>query len=214
MEREIMLGKTISHYKILEKLGEGGMGVVYKARDTRLDRFVALKFLPPHLSTDEEAKQRFITEAKAASSLDHPNIATVYEINETDAGQMYIAMAYYDGGSLREKVGSGQFSVNSAVDIASQIAAGLARAHEAGIIHRDIKPANIIITKRSEVKIIDFGLAKLRGQARLAKTGTTMGTVAYMSPEQIQGESVDLRTDLWSLGVVIYEMLTGRLPFG
>jgi serine/threonine protein kinase len=208
-----LTGQTISHYKIIEKLGGGGMGVVYKAEDTRLDRFVALKFLPPHLSTDEEAKQRFIAEAKAASALDHPNIGTIHEINETDDGQMYIVMTYYDGETLKKKVSSAQLSVTSAVEIAIQIAQGLARAHEAGITHRDIKPANIMITNRDEVKIVDFGLAKT-ANIDLTKYHTTLGTAAYMSQEQARGEIVDHRTDIWSLGVVLYEMLTGQLPFG
>ena len=207
-----MTGKTISHYRILEKLGQGGMGVVYKAQDLKLDRFVALKFLPHHLNADEEEKQRFIHEAKAASALDHPNICVIYEIGEED-GQLFIAMAYYEGETLKKKVASGQLPVNSVVDIVIQIAHGLARAHEAGITHRDIKPANIMMTSRGEVKIVDFGLAKLAGQARLTKTGMTVGTVAYMSPEQAQGIEADHRSDLWSLGIVLYEMATGQLPF-
>lgn len=208
-----MTGQTIFHYKILEKLGQGGMGVVYKALDTKLNRTVALKFLPLDLTRDQEAIDRFINEAQAASSLDHPNICTIHEISETEDGQMYICMAYYAGETLQQKVANGQLSVDSAIGIALQAAQGLERAHEAGIIHRDIKPSNLIITTRGEVKIIDFGIAKLAGQARLTKTGKTLGTVAYMSPEQVQKKPVDQRTDIWSLGVVLYEMLTGRLPF-
>ncbi len=157
------LGQTISHYKILAKLGEGGMGVVYKAEDTKLGRHVVLKFLAPYLTRDPQAIERFINEAKTASALDHPNICTIYEIGELEDGHLFIAMAYYEGETLKEKVISNQLSVTSVVEIATQIASGLARAHEARIIHRDIKPANIIITKRGEVKIVDFGLAKLAG---------------------------------------------------
>ena len=208
-----MIGKTISHYKILEKLGEGGMGVVYKAEDTKLDRFVALKFLPPHLIQAEEQKKRFIQEAKAASALDHPNISTIYEIDETEDGQMFIAMAYYEGETLKARTEHGPLSLEEAIDIAMQLAQGLARAHEEKIVHRDIKPANIMITHRDEVKIVDFGLAKLAGRTLLTKEGTTLGTVAYMSPEQAQGTEVDHRTDIWALGVVLYEMITGRQPF-
>jgi len=208
-----MIGKTISHYKILEKLGEGGMGVVYKAEDLKLKRIVALKFLPPDLTRDPEAKERFIQEAQAASALDHPNICNIHEIDETEDGQMFICMAYYDGETLKRKVASGQLSVDSVIDIAIQIAQGLVKAHEHGIVHRDIKPGNIMITKDGMVKILDFGLAKLAGQVGLTKTGTTVGTIAYMSPEQARGEDVDHRSDIWSFGVMLYEMITGQLPF-
>ena len=209
-----MIGKTIFHYKILEKLGEGGMGVVYKAEDTKLKRHVALKFLPTNLTADEGARERFIQEAQTASALDHPNICTIYEINQTEDGQMFIAMAHYGGETLKQKIATGQLSIDTIVDFTSQIAKGLAKAHQHGIIHRDIKPANIIVTDDGLVKILDFGLAKLAGQARLTRTGTTLGTVAYMSPEQVHGEEVDLRTDIWSIGVVLYEMITRKLPFG
>ncbi len=208
-----MMDKTISHYKILAKLGGGGMGVVYKAEDTKLKRTVALKFLPPDLTRDDEAKQRFINEAQAASALDHNNICTIHEIDEAEDGQIFICMAYYEGETLKKRVTSDQLSVNSVIDIAIQIAQGLAKAHEHGITHRDIKPANVMITKDGVVKIVDFGLAKLAGQERLTKSGMTLGTVAYMSPEQARGEDVDHRTDIWALGVVIYEMITGQLPF-
>jgi len=208
-----MIGRTVSHYKILEQLGQGGMGVVYKALDTKLNRTVALKFLPQDLTREQETIDRFINEAQAASALDHVNICTVHEINETEDGQMYIVMAYYAGETLEKKVTSGQLSVDNAIDIAMQTAQGLERAHEAGIVHRDIKPSNLIITPRGEVKIIDFGLAKLTGQSRLTKSGSALGTVAYMSPEQVQGKPVDQRADIWSLGVVLHEMLTGQLPF-
>jgi len=208
-----MIGQTISHYKILEKLGEGGMGVVYKAEDTKLKRTVALKFLPPELTRDEEAKKRFIHEAQAASALQHTNICTIHDIDETPDGQMFIVMDCYEGETLKEKVQRGPLKMEEALDIAIQVSEGLQEAHEKEIVHRDIKPANIVITGRGQVKIMDFGLAKLRGQVKLTRTGTTVGTVVYMSPEQARGEEVDQRTDVWSLGVVMYEMLTGQLPF-
>ena len=208
-----MIGKTISHYKILEKLGGGGMGVVYKAEDTKLKRTVALKFLPPAFSLDEEAKQRFINEAQAASSFDHPNICTIHEINETEDGQLFIAMAYYKGETLKKKIEKGPIKIEDAIDIVSQVAEGLRRAHKKEIVHRDIKPANIFITNDGVIKILDFGLAKVSAQTQITTLGTTMGTIAYMSPEQTKGEEVDQRTDIWSLGVVMYEMLTGELPF-
>lgn len=213
-----MIGQSISHYKILEKLGEGGMGVVYKAQDTKLNRLVALKFLPSQLSADAEEKQRFIHEARAASGLDHPNICTVHEIDETENGpkgasQMFMAMGYYEGETLKKKVAQGGMKPKEALDIAIQIAQGLSKAHQKGITHRDLKPANIIITTEGTAKILDFGLAKLAGQTRITKTGTTVGTAAYMSPEQALGQDVDHRTDIWSLGVILYEMLTGELPF-
>jgi serine/threonine protein kinase/tetratricopeptide (TPR) repeat protein len=208
-----MIGKTISHYKVIEKLGGGGMGVVYKAQDLKLDRFVALKFLPPHLTSSDEEKQRFIHEAKAASALQHSNICTIHDIDETDDGRMFICMDYYEGETLKKKIESGPHNINKAIDIAIQIARGLEAAHEANEIHRDIKPANIMITAKGEVKIVDFGLAKLAGQTRLTMEGTTLGTVGYMSPEQTRGDNVDQRTDIWSLGVVFYEMISGQRPF-
>ena len=207
-----MIGQTISHYKILEKLGEGGMGVVYKAEDTKLRRAVALKFLTPEMTRDKVAKSRFIQEAQAASALDHPNIAVVHEIDDTDDGRSFICMAYYDGKTLKDEIESGPFDVNRAIRIAIQIADGLQRAHEARIVHRDIKPANIILTGRNEVKIVDFGVAKLSTQTK-GTSSTTGGTAAYMSPEQAQGADVDARSDLFSLGVVMYEMVTGKRPF-
>jgi serine/threonine protein kinase/tetratricopeptide (TPR) repeat protein len=210
---ESMIDRTISHYKILEKIGSGGMGVVYKAEDTRLERTVALKFLPEYLTRDDVAKKRFIKEAKTASSLDHPNVCTIHEIDETDEGQLFIAMACYEGETLRERIERGQLSVDEALSITIQVAQGLTKAHEHRILHRDIKPGNIFITKDGQVKILDFGLAKLAGETRITKEGTTGGTIAYMSPEQAQGKDVDTSTDIWSLGVVLYEMLTGKLPF-
>jgi tetratricopeptide (TPR) repeat protein len=189
------------------------MGVVYEAEDLKLDRRAALKFLPARLQTDEAAKKRFIHEAKAASALDHPNIATIYEIDETTDGQMFIAMACYNGDTLRQKVERGPIPVGEAIDIVSQVASGLAKAHDRGIVHRDIKPGNILTTTDGLAKVVDFGLAKLSGATRVTRTGTTVGTVAYMSPEQARGDEVDPSSDVFSLGVVLYELLTGMLPF-
>lgn len=208
-----MIDSTVYHYKILQRLGSGGMGVVYQAEDTRLNRLVAIKFLPPSLTTIEEEKGRFIHEAHAASILDHPNICTIYEISETEYGQMFMAMAYYDGETLKSLIEKGPIDSQEAIRIAIQIARGLAKAHERAIIHRDIKPANIIITKEKVVKILDFGLAKLAASGRITRSHSTPGTVAYMSPEQMRGDEVDHRADLWSLGVVLYEMLAEHLPF-
>jgi len=189
------------------------MGVVYKAEDTKLKRTVALKFLPPELTRDKEAKKRFIHEAQAASALDHPNICTVYEIGETDDGQMFMAMAQYEGETLKEKIERSPLKLDETMDIAVQIAQGLSKAHEKRIVHRDIKAANIYITKDGLVKVLDFGLAKLSGRTRLTREDTTLGTVSYMSPEQARGDEMDHRSDIWSMGVIIYEMITGQLPF-
>ena len=208
-----MIGQTFSHYKILQKLGEGGMGVVYKAQDTKLLRPVALKFLSPELTRDHDAKKRFIREARAASGLDHPNIAVVHDVDETADGRSFICMAYYEGQTLATKLSKGSFDVIDAVHIAVQIAGGLESAHDSGIVHRDIKPSNVIITPQGEVKIVDFGLAKLSEQARETKSQITGGTAAYMSPEQILGSEADTRSDLFSLGVVLYETVTGKRPF-
>jgi len=216
-----MVGKTISHYKILSKLGEGGMGVVYKAEDTKLERTVALKFLSLTSIGDEE-KKRFKREAKAAASLNHPNIATIHAIDEAkpapaEAGdQTFIAMEYIEGQSLQEIVGANggkPMPIDKAIDYATQIAAGLQAAHEKGITHRDIKSANIMVTAKGQIKIMDFGLAKLANRSKLTQLGTTLGTAAYMSPEQSRGENTDHRTDIWSLGVVLYEMISGQMPF-
>ncbi|MDP2885666.1 MAG: protein kinase [Ignavibacteria bacterium] len=208
-----MIGQTVSHYKIIEKLGEGGMGVVYKAEDLRLRRLVALKFLPPDFTKDERAKKRFGREARAASALDHPNIAVVHDIGESPEGQSFICMAYYEGRTVKQHLDRGPLDAKLALKIAAQVADGLQRAHEAGIVHCDIKPANLIVTNRGEVKILDFGVARLGGETKSSSTSTTGGTLAYMSPEQARGETVDKRSDVFSLGVVLYEMITGRRPF-
>ncbi len=208
-----MIGQTISHYKILEKLGEGGMGVVYKAQDTKLDRFVALKFLPADLIRDEEAKTRFIHEAKAASALNHPNICNIHEIDETPDGQIFIVMAAYEGTSLNKKIKNSPLKIEEALNIAIQTAEGLQAAHKKGIVHRDIKSSNVMITEEDRAMIMDFGLAKTTAATMLTKSGATIGTVPYMSPEQARGEKVDHRTDIWSLGVVMYETIAGKLPF-
>ena len=208
-----MEGQTLSHYRVLEKLGGGGMGVVYKALDTNLDRHVALKFLPPELTRDDEARTRFMQEAKAASALDHPNICTIHEIDSTPDGQLFIAMGYYEGETLKERVANGPLAIEEALDIAIQVAQGLSKAHESGIVHRDIKPANLIVTKDGLVKIVDFGIAKLLGVTGPTQTGTTLGTVSYMSPEQIASEDADQQSDVWSLGAVLYEMLAGQPAF-
>jgi serine/threonine protein kinase/cytochrome c-type biogenesis protein CcmH/NrfG len=206
-----MIGTTISHYRILEKLGEGGMGVVYKAQDTRLERLVALKFLPPDLYDASEAKQRFITEARAASSLNHPNVATVYDIGEADL-YSFIAMELVEGETLKSRLKADRLTIEQVKTMGLQIAEGLQAAHAKGIVHRDIKPDNLLLTRNGHIKIMDFGVAKVSGSG-MTRTGTTVGTLAYMSPEQLVAEDVDNRSDLWSFGVVLYEMLTGELPF-
>ena len=183
------------------------MGVVYLAQDPRLKRQVAIKLLPPDLTRDAAAKQRFLQEAQAASALDHPNICTIHEINETADGQLCLVMAHYEGETIKERIAKGSLPLNDAIDIATQVGQGLAKAHAAGIVHRDIRPANLLVTADGTVKILDFGLAKLAGSEGVTQTGTTVGTVAYMSPEQARGEEVDHRTDIWSLGAVLYEML-------
>ncbi|MCK4413699.1 MAG: protein kinase [Candidatus Eisenbacteria sp.] len=207
-----MLGKRISHYRVIEKLGEGGMGVVYRAEDTRLHREVALKFLSPRILGGEDEKSRFLHEARAAAALNHPHICTVYEIDEAE-GRPFMAMELVDGPSLKARIRSGPLALDEAIIIATQILSGLQEAHEAGIIHRDIKPANVMLTSKGQAKVMDFGLAKSGAAVHLTRTGTTIGTAAYMSPEQARGDEVDPRTDIWSFGVVLYEMISGRLPF-
>lgn len=209
---EVAIGQTVSHYEILEQIGDGGMGVVYKARDARLGRPVALKFLPPRLTGDATARARLVAEARAASALDHPNIGVVHDIGETAAGGLFIAMGWYQGETLKERLQRGPLPVHEALGVAIQMAGALAVAHRAGIIHRDVKPSNVLITSEGLAKLVDFGIAKMAG-TEMTREGATLGTVAYMSPEQTRGEAVDARTDLWSLGVVLYEMLAGQRPF-
>jgi serine/threonine protein kinase len=207
-----MIGRTISHYRITDKLGEGGMGIVYRAQDLRLQRTVALKFLSPYSLDETENRERFLREARAAASLDHPNVCTVYETAEVD-GQAFLAMAFIEGQTVKEKIAQRPLKLDEALDIALQAGEGLRAAHEKGIVHRDIKSANLMVIADGGVKVMDFGLAQLSGESGLTKSRTTLGTAAYMSPEQAQRQPVDRRTDIWSLGVVIYEMVTGRLPF-
>ncbi len=208
-----MIGTTIGHFEIVAKLGEGGMGVVYKAEDTRLRRTVALKFLPVELTQDRDARERLRLEAQTASALDHPNICTIHEIDETPDGRVFIAMSYYDGQSLKQRIAEGPLPIADAIRLATETARALTAAHEAGVIHRDIKPANVMLTKRGDVKLVDFGVAKLSDRTELTRTGVTFGTIAYMAPEYVLGQAADPQTDVWALGVVLYEMLAGKRPF-
>ena len=207
-----LAGRKLQSYRIFEELGSGAMSVVYRAEDTRLERMVALKFLAPELSRDPQAKARFLREARAASSLDHPNVCTIHEIEETEDGQIFIAMPYYGGETLAQRIARGPMEIDAALDVALQVAQGLAKAHRNGIVHRDVKPANLMLTPDGVVKIVDFGLAKL-ADSSAPRTGSGGGTIAYVAPEQARGDPVDPRTDLWSLGVVLYEMVAGEKPF-
>jgi tetratricopeptide (TPR) repeat protein len=208
-----MIGRTISHYTISAELGRGGMGVVYRADDARLGRSVAIKVLPPMVARDPEAKNRFVQEARAASAFDHPNICSIYDIGETEEGELFLVMPVYEGGTLRDRMDAGVMAPKQAMHFGRQIAAGLSRAHGKGIVHRDIKPDNLMVLEDDRLVILDFGVAKLAEGLDLTSQGSTIGTAAYMSPEQARGESVDGRSDLWALGAIMYEALTGRRPF-
>ena len=224
----VLAGQTINHYKVISHLGAGGMGEVFLAEDTRLERRVALKFLPTHLTQDKRHLQRFQQEARAVAALSHPNVCVIHEVLETGEGRHCIVMEYVEGATLRERIAEGQMKVGEALDAAIQVASALTSAHAAGVVHRDIKPENVMFRRDGYVKVLDFGLAKLtekksdlldsEGETRLVELktlpGMVMGTVAYMSPEQARALPVDARTDVWSLGVVLYEMATGQKPFG
>jgi serine/threonine protein kinase len=205
-------GTMVSHYRIIEKIGAGGMGEVYLAEDTELNRKVALKFLPPHLCQDADCRTRFKREAQAAAKLNHPNIVTIYEVSEFN-GRPFFAMEHVEGQSLRDLIKAKELPIERVIELAIQICEGLHKAHQSGIVHRDVKPANILIDADGRAKILDFGLASVTGSDHLTKTGSTLGTIGYMSPEQAKGEEVDQRSDIFSLGVVLYEMITSKSPF-
>jgi len=209
----LMVDETVSHYRILAEVGAGGMGVVYKAEDLRLGRLVALKFLPPQLVRDPDAKRRFFQEARTASAIDHVNVCTIYDIEETTDGTVFLSMAYCDGETLKKRLERGPLAATEALRVAVLVARGLARAHQAGIVHRDVKPGNIMVTTGGEVKLLDFGIAKITSGGDLTRTGTALGTIAYMAPEHVRGGDADERSDVWALGVVLYEMLAGSRPF-
>lgn len=206
-------GKNVERYVVEEHLGGGGMGIVYRARDSRLARPAALKFLPPRLADSPEARRRFVREARSAATLDHPHIARIYETSSSQEGLRYIAMAYYDGETLKTRIGRGPLSVGRSLLFAEQIASALAEAHEAGVVHRDVKPANVVIAEPGQTKLLDFGVAKAIKETRLTKPGQRLGTASYMSPEQVEGDPVEPTADVWALGVVLYEMLAGIRPF-
>ena len=205
-------GTMVSHYRIIEKIGAGGMGEVYLAEDTKLNRQVALKFLPPHMCKDDDCRARFKREAQAAANLDHPNIVTIHEVSEY-RGRPFFAMQHVEGNSLRDVIKDKELPLERVIHLAIQMCEGLGKAHRAGIVHRDIKPSNIVMDSDGRPKLLDFGLAAIQGTEKLTKTGSTLGTIGYMSPEQIQVKEIDLRSDLFSFGVVLYQMIAGRLPF-
>ncbi|MEZ4702582.1 MAG: protein kinase, partial [Rhodothermales bacterium] len=209
-----LVGQPLAHYQVIEVIGSGGMGVVYRAEDTRLHRTVAIKLLPPLLKEDEQARRRFMREARASSALDHANICTVYEVNEAEEGHFFIVMPCYAGMTLDVRLNEGPLPIDTAIDLCLQIAEGLAHAHARGIVHRDVKPANVMITEEGQVKLLDFGLAKLSSGSKITRLGTMLGTASYMAPEQARGENIDHRVDIWSLGAVLYEMVAGVRAFG
>ncbi|MBK9967202.1 MAG: protein kinase [Holophagales bacterium] len=208
-----MNGRRLGHYEIVRRLGSGGMGVVWEARDTRLDRLVAVKTLPAEATGDVQARARLLQEARAAAALDHRNVCTVHDVGETEEGGLYVVMALYRGRSLKERMAAGPVPVEEALDLAAQAAEGLAAMHSRGILHRDVKPANLFVTETGDLKVLDFGLALAATSARLTATGTVIGTLAYMPPEQLRGEEIGPAADLWALGVTLFEMLAGELPF-